>query len=76
MPQAVHSRVSHISDHRKDLSKARQTRDVSDTLALLTYLKERDPFTENPSLHNIANGMAAQQRVNVEKSREIGCKIL
>ena len=39
------------SDQHKDLSKARQTRDVSDTLALVTYL--------NPSLHNIANGMTA-----------------
>ena len=64
------------SDQHKDLSMARQTRDVSDTLALFTYHKEKDPFTENPSLHNIANGMTAQQGVNVEKSGEIGCKIL
>ena len=64
------------SDQQKDLSMARQTRDVSDTLALFTYHKEKDPFTENPSLHNIANGMTAQQGVNVEKSGEIGCKIL
>lgn len=64
------------SNQHKDLSKARQTRDVSDTLALVTHLKENDLLTENPSLHNIANGMTAQQGVNVEKSREIWCKNL
>ena len=68
--------VYEASDQHKDLSKARQTSDVSDTLALVTYLKEKDPFTDNPSLHNIANGMTAQHGVNIEKSREIGCKIL
>lgn len=64
------------SDQHKEMSKARQTRDVSDTFALITHLKERDPFTDNPSLHNIANGMTAQDGVNVEKSREIGEKNL
>ena len=64
------------SDQHKNLSKARQTRGVSDTLALLTYLKEKGPFTYNSCLHNIDNGITAQQAVNIEKSREIGCKIL
>ena len=49
------------SDQHKDISKARQTRDVSDTLELISYLKEGDPFTQNNSLVNIANGMTAQE---------------
>lgn len=64
------------SDQHKDISKVRQARDVKDTLDLISYLKERDPFKENTSLHNIANGMAAQDGVNVDQTKEIGDKIL
>ena len=64
------------SDQHKEMSKARQTRDVSDALKLIRYLEERDPFTQNTSLLNIANGMTAQEGVNIEHSRDIGDKIL
>ena len=64
------------SDQHKDVSAARQARDVSDTVDLIDYLNERDPFVQNDSLFNIANGMTAQERVNVEKAREIGVKIV
>ena len=33
-------------------------------------------FVLNDSLFNIANGTTAQERVNVEKTREIGVKIV
>ena len=36
----------------------------------------RDSFVQNDSLFNIANGVTAQERVNVEKAREIGVKIV
>ena len=64
------------SDQHKDVSAARQARDVSDTVDLIDYLNERDPFVQNDSLFNITNGMTAQERVNVEKAREIGVKIV
>ena len=32
------------SDQHKDVSAARQARDVSDTVDLIDYLNERDPF--------------------------------
>ena len=64
------------SDQHKDMSKARQARDANDTLNLISYLAQRDPFVENPSLFNIANGMTAQKGVNVDRSREIGEDIL
>lgn len=54
------------SNPHKDLSKARQTKDGSDTFAHVTYLDEKDLFNEKPSLHNTANGITAQQGVNVE----------
>ena len=36
----------------------------------------RDSFAQNDSLFNIANGVTAQERANVEKAREIGVKIV
>ena len=66
------------SDQHKNISKARQARDVNDTLHLISYmyLAQRDPLVENPSLFNFANGMTAQEGVNVDRSREIGEDIL
>ena len=64
------------SDQHKDVSAARQARDVSNTVDLIDYLNERDPFIQNDSLFNIANGMTAQESVNVENAREIGVKIV
>ena len=58
------------SDQQKVVSAGRQARDVSDTVDLIGYLNERDPFVQNDSLFNIANGMTAQEIVNVEKARE------
>lgn len=64
------------SDQHKDISTARQVRDTKDTLALIDYLRERDPFAENDSLFNIANGMSAKEGVNVEQTGNIGERIL
>lgn len=64
------------SEQHKDTSAARQTRDVSDALQLITYLRDRSPFVDRESLINIANGMTAPAGVNVERSKEVGEKIL
>ena len=41
------------SDQHKDVTKARQLRDVRDTLDLISVLRERDPFVQNNTLINI-----------------------
>ena len=56
------------SDQHTDVSAGRQARYVSDTVDLIDYVNERDPFVQNDSLVNIANGMTAQERVNVEEA--------
>ena len=48
------------SDQHKDVTKARQLRDVRDTLDLINFLRERDPFVQNNALKNFANGMTAE----------------
>ena len=49
---------------------------VSHTVDLIDYHNERDPFVQNDWLFNISNSMIAQERINVEKAREIGVKIV
>ena len=44
------------SDQHKDVSAAKQALDVCDTVDLIDYLNERDPFVQNDSLSNVANG--------------------
>ena len=64
------------SDQHKDVTKARQLRDVRDTLGLINLLKERDPFVQNNALINIANGMTSESIVNVDRAKQIGENIL
>ena len=64
------------SDQHKDVTKARQLRDVRDTLDLINFLRERDPFVQNNALINIANGMTAESIINVDRAKQIGENIL
>jgi hypothetical protein len=64
------------SEQHKEISSSRQERDCSDTIDLITYLKDRDPFVARSSLFNIANGMAARDGVNVDRAKAIGEEIL
>ena len=63
------------SDQHKDVTKARQLRDVRDTLDLINFLRERDAFVQNNVLINIANGMTAES-INVDRVKQIGENIL
>ena len=65
-----------FSDQHKDVTKARQLRDIRDTLDLINFLRERDPFVQNNALINIANGMTAESIINVDRAKQIGENIL
>ena len=52
------------SDQHKDVSAAKQARDVSDTVDLIDCLNERDPVFQKDSLSNVDNGMTPQKRTN------------
>ena len=64
------------SEQHKDLSKARQMRDMDDTNKLISILAERNPFEDSPTLHNIVTGVATRDDVNVEQAVQVGQKIL
>ena len=58
------------------MSKARQARDWKDTLAVVLYLQERNPFSNDPSLRNIATGVHAHPTLNVDTAHTVGSAIL
>ena len=63
-------------DQNQDLSQSRMSRDWSDTQKLVEFLKDRSPFECGEGLCNIANGVHAQQLVNVDDSEMIGSSII
>ena len=63
-------------EQNKDMTAARQIHDWKDTLTVLQYLQERDPFSLDPSLRSIATGVHAHPTVNVDKAVAVGDIIL
>ena len=57
------------SDQHNDVTNARQLRDVRDTLDVINFLRERDPFVQNNALINIANGVTAESIINVDRAK-------
>ena len=64
------------SDQHKDTTQAHITRDHSDGLKILQYLQERDPFTAEENLINLATGEVADESVNMHQAFEIREKLI
>ena len=43
---------------------------------MIDYLSQRNPFDSDPTLRNISTGVVAEARVNCDRSKEEGEKIL
>jgi hypothetical protein len=72
-----HTGVGYFTrDQHKEASHARKERDRKDTLAILEYLCDRNPFTSNVSLRNIETDVVAEPDVNVDKAENIGNRTL
>ena len=63
-------------EQNKDMGKAIQARDWKDTLAVVQYLQERNPFSNDPSMRNIATGVHAPPIINIDTARSVGAAIL
>ena len=63
-------------EQNKDISKARQCRDWKDTLAVIQYLQERNPFCNDSSLRSIATRIHIHLTVNVDTAHAVGATIL
>ena len=51
-------------------------RDLKDTQALLTFLTERNPFSDDPTMHNLTTGVTAEDRVNADNAKSVGTTII
>ena len=62
----------------KDMSKARQTRDMKDTVTILMALATHNPFSldTDSNLINIMNGVNADSNDNADTAKIVGEKIL
>ena len=63
-------------EQNKDMSEARQTRDWKDTLTVLHYLQDRNPFSNDSSLRSIVTGVHAHPSVNVDTAHADGVTVL
>lgn len=75
MQELTETRYATSMQH-KDLSKTRLTRDETDSRNILNFLVDRNPFSNDTSLHNIATGIIADGKVNVDEAESVGNAIL
>ncbi|PIK53186.1 hypothetical protein BSL78_09896 [Apostichopus japonicus] len=66
----------HTSSQHKESSEARKERDHKDLFTVISFLQNRDPFAEDPSLRNIETGVIADGNVNVDKAKDVGSTIV
>ena len=64
------------SEQHKDISSARQERDVQDTNKLITVISSRTPFSSNSPLHSLDTGVCAEESVNADQALAVGEQIL
>ena len=64
------------SDQHVEMGSSRSTRDTNDMMVITSYLKERTPFADDPTLRNIAAGVVGDASVNVSKAKDAGLEIL
>ena len=67
---------SNSGEQNKDITNARKERDKKDTLKILSALESHNPFSADPHLRNIINGVHGDSSVNVDKAKEVGDKVL
>ena len=64
------------NEQHKDLTTARQVKDMTEACELLEFLESRNSFSDNCSLRSIAKGFNAGISGNVDTAKEVGENIL
>ncbi len=65
------------SEQHKEATHARIERDCKDSMSILYFLQERNPFETNAeALQSIASGIASDRQVNVHEAETIGQHIV
>ena len=64
------------SNQIKDISDLRVKSDKKDTKKIIEFMEARCPFSEDSSLRSIVAGVIADNRVSLDKGKEVGQNIL
>jgi hypothetical protein len=64
------------SEQHKESGHSRMDKDTKDIGTMVSFLKERDPFNDNPNLRNIETGVTAEASVNADNAKSVGQKIM
>ena len=59
-------------EQNKDMTKARQKRDMKETLVILSTFADRNRFAPHPNFRNIMSGVKADNAVNADRIRATG----
>ena len=62
--------IYNTGEQNKGMTKARQSCDCKDTLAVLQYIEEQNPFSNDPSLWNIATEVHVRPAVRPKKTHK------
>ncbi len=60
------------SDQHKEATSARIERYLKDIMILLSFLRDRNSFNDDPTLRNIITGVTAENKINAENAKRIG----
>ena len=64
------------SEQQKDMTEARMKRDLGDLEKISTKLAGCSPFSTDPSLRNIVNGVVAAEDVTVHEYDSVARKVI
>ena len=64
------------NDQHKEATGARIERDASDLSKISTKLNAFSPFSSDPTLRNIINGIVANEDINMHEYEAVGNKII
>ena len=64
------------TEQHTELGPTRTTKDTEDMMAITSFLCERDPFSGDANLRDIATGVVANSAVKVDYAKQVGLQIL
>lgn len=64
------------SEQHKESTKARLVQDHKDTIKVIQFLSDKNPFHADEQLRSIVTGQAAEKSVNVDTAKDIGQNIM
>jgi len=73
----VNNALQELREQHKDLTRSRQSKDLTDIRVMVVFLIEWTPFEAGENFsHSIATGIVAKPNFNIDAAKIVGNKIL